>query len=639
MAIAISCSGGADEPELGPTDQIAQAVGDAVPHDGASHTQIELDWLTPFDAPTQLSQMTLRVRNRGTVTATVGLALVSFGLDFRTVRRTLSSITVGAGQTGTRLIEMRRDQPIKGISYSSDTFVEARLVRPGLAPLVIDSPHVYNHYSSDYSTMTAYGYDVMIASFSGGQLTNDAFDLRGQVLDGAEYADIGFVRQREAKELGVALMPAAGPRVGTSPGWGPEQGQPVSGSHTVCVDWKTKFVDNALNEDYAPGDGEQAIDASYGRATIVKVLQSPCPMPPGGSGCTQTIWTGYLNSSGCVSIDLTPLTQYALWLDSTLKKGNAIFNVDYVNNSLVDKGIQTYRMNFVPAPPGSPLPPPMLKTSFATNTGVSAVVSRALKAPDMAIANATYPIKAGAKCPTLGVNNSCRHNGTVYIAPLVVPGHPGVKGDAYWKFVIGHELGHSLQAEGMGTIAPTYTFPGYPGDPDPPGMDEACTCAHVDTALTNDLHCLQSWERSADAQQEGIGHFFASKMWNNPLGNDCAFVYYKEFNPDSGPTELPPIEKLCKAAAKWRNNHCDDRAGGTELDWLQFYWDINTTGSKVTVHDLFESYQALCGGKCVGAKPTWDGLLSGALDYMNSTSDPRFLHMVNSGEAFGVDDD
>src|SRR5262249_17773727 len=135
------------------------------PFDGASRAEVELTWRTSIGRPTDLTSMDIDVYNRGTTTSTIDLSLVSFGLDFRTVRRTLDPIRLEPGQRGTRTIELSRELPIQSVSYSSDAFVEARLARVDQAPLVIDSQHVYNHYSSDYERLTVYDYDTMVEAF------------------------------------------------------------------------------------------------------------------------------------------------------------------------------------------------------------------------------------------------------------------------------------------------------------------------------------------------------------------------------------------------------------------------------------------------------------------------------------------
>ena len=103
------------------------------------------------------------------------------------------------------------------------------------------------------------------------------------------------------------------------------------------------------------------------------------------------------------------------------------------------------------------------------------------------------------------------------------------------------------------------------------------------SASDDNLHCLQSLEEPNAAQIEGYGQFFASKVWNQDVQNDCTFVYYKNFANTScmrGVADCtldsasglfvnkPPIPVSCKAASRWRNQHCLDT--GSSADALTF---------------------------------------------------------------------
>lgn len=157
---------------------------------------------------------------------------------------------------------------------------------------------------------------------------------------------------------------------------------------------------------------------------------------------------------------------------------------------------------------------------------------------------------------------------------------------------------------------------------DPPCGELFCGCQHVDNA--NGYHCLQSVEDTSSAQVEGFAQFYAAKTWNRQNENDCTFVYYKEFlNPagcpagadcvpfPSNPADaaytwqhgvmqsiLPPFPHDCRDSTefRWRNTVCKGYADfGTELDWLRFYWNLNTVSSnRSTMPDLFQIYRHAC---------------------------------------------
>ena len=160
---------------------------------------------------------------------------------------------------------------------------------------------------------------------------------------------------------------------------------------------------------------------------------------------------------------------------------------------------------------------------------------------------------------------------------------------------------------------------------DPPFVTDTCGCSHVRAA--NQEHCLQSVERSSDAQVEGIAQFYASRSWNRESPN-CTFTYYKEFldttchNPNAQPGDctayttrdgkqlintLPPAAVSCRQPARWRNKQeCSIVAGssgkagdyGTEYDWMGFLYGINRPSNaatpRVVTQDLWLIYRHAC---------------------------------------------
>ncbi|OJY15309.1 MAG: hypothetical protein BGO98_23035 [Myxococcales bacterium 68-20] len=86
--------------------------------------------------------------------------------------------------------------------------------------------------------------------------------------------------------------------------------------------------------------------------------------------------------------------------------------------------------------------------------------------------------------------------------------------DAY---VIGHELGHSIQRDAHGgPIGADYTDIEAVGD---------CSCTHVRDG--SQKHCLQSSHNVQAAEVEGFAHFYATRIMNNK-GADARFTYYKD---------------------------------------------------------------------------------------------------------------
>lgn len=221
---------------------------------------------------------------------------------------------------------------------------------------------------------------------------------------------------------------------------------------------------------------------------------------------------------------------------------------------------------------------------------------------------------------------------------------------ATWKYVVAHELGHTVQAAmlgGLPTGAGGYYFscPGGDCDPDnpvygrltnvgkqvfladPPLMDPICGCQHVLAGPPG--HCLQSIERAERSHTEGFGQFFASLIWNSPGHASCRFNYYKEFldlgadscrvrrpdgTPDplackpyaldaatTGTVSLPPMTVNCSTPHKWRNqNRCSVDSSsepiqkatmGTEMDWMTFLFDVNR---QLGFTELMNLHRAAC---------------------------------------------
>jgi|GEM_PF-2224547 len=213
------------------------------------------------------------------------------------------------------------------------------------------------------------------------------------------------------------------------------------------------------------------------------------------------------------------------------------------------------------------------------------------------------------------------------------------------KYVIAHELGHTMQAALLGGVVggssywfqcpggtcdkdnPIYGRVGKEGLVDPPLMDPICGCQHVRSA--NALHCLQSIENAERAHTEGFAQFFSSFVWNSPGHGTCRFNYYKEFldvgtdscrvrradgsvDPNgclpyaldgatAGTISLPPMGVDCGSAHKWRNqNRCavDSAAEsiqkssmGVEMDWMTFLFEVSR---QVGFGELVNLHKAAC---------------------------------------------
>jgi hypothetical protein len=504
----------------------------------------------------------------------------------------------------------------------------------------------------------------MAATLNGGQLVNDSYALAGKIWYGGAYVDIVTRRQAEA---GTGVPdPTMGPIYAFPSGGGGGTSPAPGGWYTVCGKFKTKFID-ANNGDYATAAGEQEVPASFVKAEIRRTTQFPCGHQ-NPDLCSTQVWQGYLGSDGCVAFNPLYATKYQLKMYSELKR-DLVFKaytsiISYFDNNGIEKGVRTFHRSFnTPPSPSGPLPNSAYLTAGYQVTGnVAATVARLFSQND--IAGAAYNVHANIGCldgnpgdDDIPPTDSCAFGDLTYIGPELVPGSL-IPGDTVWKNVIAHELGHTAQRRMSGVPLRTYEFDenGLPcssptgeggggvggGGPVACQPDDVtttihCRCEHV--TASNRLDCLQSREIMSAANAEGFGHFMAARIWNDAAQSDCSFNYYKEFR-EPGGDKQPPYKVNCKTAVKWRDNKCFNALRGTEYDWLQFYWNVNTVGvNKVPLDDISEFHTAACGGDCTSTFVDWLSLKAAALGYYaGDPLDPQFANWQTMGNTFGVDE-
>jgi hypothetical protein len=183
-------------------------------------------------------------------------------------------------------------------------------------------------------------------------------------------------------------------------------------------------------------------------------------------------------------------------------------------------------------------------------------------------------------------------------------------------------------------------------------------------------HCLQSLEESGAAQIEGFAQFYAAKAWNREEQSDCVRAYNKNFldgqcKPGAAgciqyASDLwisqPPFPLDCATPVKWRNTNCvnaqsspDALSQGVELDWMGFFWAVNTTKDPTyqpwSMPDLFSLYgvkPADCGGSL--CRYTWSGAASSvslaqrADTVAGGPDTPKAQAFRGLADTYGVDD-
>jgi|GEM_PF-5318438 len=249
-----------------------------------------------------------------------------------------------------------------------------------------------------------------------------------------------------------------------------------------------------------------------------------------------------------------------------------------------------------------------------------AATARVAQTERLPFADATYKVRVYEHYdPNIcypSHSNACTHDGQwIELMPNLIPGTDStlVESSPEWhngryRSVVAHEFGHAVQ-NGLGaalgtlydaTVAPTYS--------------QACGCDVVLDA-TSRSHCLQSSEHIGSAQQEAMGHIFATEAFQpgnvfhespkgpellppDPTKDYCLFGYYKDFWSPAAPGLLKksqPSQVLCGPNYQWRKNRCGfPKKQGVELDWLGFYYAIQRDG-KLPLATILGGYNAECG--------------------------------------------
>lgn len=551
---------------------------------------------------------------------TVGVHLVAQGLDARSARRLIRTLTL-AGGSRALLSVPATDLPIQSVGSPSVAHVELEVVNPAGGQAIVASDPLFYDFTPDYRQAEVYDGGTAARRFER-QKDEELFHVRGRVFDedtGA-FVDVSELPPTTRGFTVGASRPLAsvGPAVEAAP-------PPYSGTR-VCAKVKATYNDAGYGEDYAavPGSGAvQTVAASYAYARI----------RPANS--INYNWQGYLDASGC-----TPYMFLA---------GNKMFSLESRHEKPAEPGDSPVHFDVNVDYYGPDLPPPGLTgwsqafTVLGSGTvnlslgsgsaaNVMAVVARMLSMPDPGIKGGNYVIWSNKGCPSNDPGipwwDSCAMPWikTAYIGPA---GPGGIPADSLIKFVVAHELGHVVQGANFSFGSYSYST----GD-DP--FVAACRCDHVQSS--NQLHCLQSRETFVAAAIEGFAHFYAAKVWNNPNQADCKFVYYKEFLSAGLPfVQTPPVPKNCGGPVEWRDHYCTETANrGTEFDWLTFYWTLHTkTVDKLSMADIYGIYNVDSGGET-----TWTLLQADALAFFGGNPlNAKYLHLVNTASAHGIDDD
>ncbi|MDJ0766196.1 MAG: hypothetical protein QNJ97_24650 [Myxococcota bacterium] len=407
-------------------------------------------------------------------------------------------------------------------------------------------------------------------------------------------------------------------------------------AHTAmkwCTKWRSHYVDAGHGEDVFTSDSPYKRAAQYTRYKVSR------------TDTGQVIGSGYLDSSGCTPyLTATGGVEYKFSQGSLVYRsgvgliyahpdnntwgpsaGYVYYNNYFTTLALVVDGHYTH--TFEP-------------NTLGPRTNVMPIIGKVLsKYSDLGyptgkntyIHTDCYPGRALATCCGDG---GAYHIGGGYIC--MGPGdwgdggEGGGEGSTYWKFILGHEIGHRVSSAHDGPYGFDYSI----DDTNP-----QCNCDHVATG--SQLHCMQSLENASVAEGEGFAHFFSSALFNNRSSSSGIFVYPKEtwfYWPEDGWIEVPPERPFdLTQYTRWKEGVCGSYHDyrGVELDWLEFFWHAWTTAddyTRLTVPELMSVWDE-------ADSSYWENLLAAAADLWLYTEPNKVLQFLDKGINAGVDHD
>jgi hypothetical protein len=377
---------------------------------------------------------------------------------------------------------------------------------------------------------------------------------------------------------------------------------------TVCGHWRTWFEDAGLGEDVWTSTSYYDRDA---RNTYARIK----------SGST-TVWSGYLNASGCTpSMSLNSGT-YSLVQSSSVSDGSTSYSVYSCSYNPFNGWLcfpPTATQSFSVSSAGT-------KNVYPTSTGdwvnANALVGWLMESPDSGKATSSTSILTNRTCPGYE-SSSCwsSYDDSIYLSPN--------GGDH--KFVISHEVGHQSQFDRTG-----YLGSGY--DHVVPSYDWQCRCDHVTSS--NQAHCLQSREYIDTAILEGFGYFFAAKLFNEEDESNCRMAHSKQLaiphplypeDPELATIYQPPVVVDCREQVQWQENWCDAADTGTEWDWMNFFWEWHSGGgsnpSHATMNDIYS---------IINDVVYWEDVNDGALARFGGDFNAKYNYFVATAIAYEV---
>jgi hypothetical protein len=381
-----------------------------------------------------------------------------------------------------------------------------------------------------------------------------------------------------------------------------------------CSTWRVYFPDSGYGDD-SYGTGWINVAARFARAYVLT------------ASTNQLYWQGYLDGSGCTPPLTLPANTYKVQqATSSISNGSANYQVYRLDNN-----VEYHHEVWATATWNNTASQTIIVNPGFNNEAiqVASVASKLLFANgivNFGMPVGTYKTVVNKPCPFAG---SCNYASEVRISLPNTSGYGGSNS----KYIIAHEFGHQIEYRAYGGFSANFSET-TPVD--------VCRC-HVDTTVTNDVHCMQSLEQSNAAQQEGLAHYTAAVMWNDWTQTNCSFAYYKTFKNANGTLTQPPMAKECFTYVKWLETYCQAPDRGVEWDWLIFYFRISSgalsAASRITIQERHRLYRRACTGSpmtnCNTVSPqgavNWTSLSGAAIAEFGVGT-----QKANNFEAFGV---
>ena len=215
-------------------------------------------------------------------------------------------------------------------------------------------------------------------------------------------------------------------------------------------------------------------------------------------------------------------------------------------------------------------------------------------------------------------------------------GHIAVDGvddkDAYWRSVVGHEMGHQMADRMFGSRPLNY------GLNTAPNLE--CNCDTVEVAGDRQ-HCLNSREQVGAARSEAWAHSFSTTLVNTTSDSTAPFGYYKRlYNPLVPGDHIlkPPFTHDVGLTFNWMEAYCNQANAGTEMDWLGFFYKLDhKVANSWTINDFWSVFQAECGTPPMQscAVVTWQSLVTATTAVFQANT-PKTNALIMTGDANGV---